>query len=352
MSIEVNSLKDAKIAGQFQLALLIGKGSFGQIHMALNYKQNQLCAVKLENARTKHPQLKHEAKILDFLKGGIGMPQLYWKGPFETKYFAVAMELLGPSLEDLFNVCDRQFSMKTVIMIVDQMIARLQYLHNKNFIHRDVKPDNFLIGLGRKSNILYIIDFGLSKKYRDMKSHQHIPYRENNTLTGTARYASVNAHLGIEQSRRDDMEGIGYVIVYLLKGWLPWQGIKANNKQEKYHKIMEKKMQIPVERLCQSLPIQIPTWINYIQSIQFEDKPDYRFLRKTLRELFFKLNFNWDYAYDWTKTSDIDGKPRKNLEYCNRYIKVKIDYHPKGHRAPQSAEFGSSDKTGGKRKDT
>ncbi len=107
-------------------------------------------------------------------------------------------------------------------MVTDQMIARLQFLHNKNFIHRDVKPDNFLIGLGRKSNILYVIDFGLSLQYRNIKTHQHIPYRENKTLTGTARYASINAHLGIEQSRRDDLEGIGYVIIYLCKGWLPW----------------------------------------------------------------------------------------------------------------------------------
>ena len=92
---------------------------------------------------------------------------------------------------------------------------------------------------------------------------------------------------------------------------------------------MEKKMQIPIEKLCQSLPLQVSTWLNYIQSIQFEDKPDYRFLRKTMRELFFKLNYDWDYAYDWTKTTDSEGKPRNNLEYCNRYIKVKIDYHPK-----------------------
>ena len=140
-------MKDAKIAGQFQLAVCIGKGSFGLIHMALNYKQNQLCAVKLESTRTKHPQLKHEAKILEFCKGGIGIPQIYWKGAFDSKYTAVAMELLGPSLEDLFNLCDRKFTIKTVIMIADQMIARLQFLHNKNYIHRDVKPENFLIGL-------------------------------------------------------------------------------------------------------------------------------------------------------------------------------------------------------------
>lgn len=110
------------------------------------------------------------------------------------------------------------------------------------------------MGVGRKSHIVYLIDYGLSKKYRDQKTHQHIPYRENKYLTGTARYASINAHLGIEQSRRDDMEALGNVIIYLIKGNLPWQGIKANNKQEKYHKISEKKIITPIEHLCKGLP--------------------------------------------------------------------------------------------------
>ena len=164
----------------------------------------------------------HEAKILELIKGGIGIPEMYWKGPFEGRYVTMVLEILGPSLEDVFNMCNRKFSLKTMIMLTDQMISRLQYLHVKNYIHRDVKPDNFLMGLRGKSNILYVIDFGLSKKYWDPKTHQHIPYKENKNLTGTARYASINAHLGIEQSRRDDLEGIGYVVLYILKGWLPW----------------------------------------------------------------------------------------------------------------------------------
>jgi len=227
------------------------------------------------------------------------VPNVHWYG-VEGDYNVMVIDLLGPSLEDLFSFCNRKFSLKSTLMLADQMINRVEYMHAKNFIHRDIKPDNFLIGLGKKANQVHVIDFGLAKKYRDSKTQQHIPYRENKALTGTARYASVNTHLGIEQSRRDDLEAVGYVLMYFNRGSLPWQGLKANSKKEKYEKIMEKKMSTPVEVLCKHFPCEFTTYLNYCRSLRFEDRPDYAYLRRLLKDLFFREGYQYDFVFDWT----------------------------------------------------
>ncbi|KAJ0252560.1 Casein kinase 1-like protein 8 [Hirschfeldia incana] len=312
---------DRVVGGKYKLGRKLGSGSFGELFLGKNVQTGDEVAVKLEPARARHPQLHYESKLYMLLQGGTGIPHLKWYG-VEGEYNCMVIDLLGPSLEDLFNYCSRRFNLKTVLMLADQMLNRVEYMHVRGFLHRDIKPDNFLMGLGRKANQVYIIDYGLAKKYRDLQTHRHIPYRENKNLTGTARYASVNTHLGIEQSRRDDLESLGYVLMYFLRGSLPWQGLRAGTKKQKYDKISEKKRLTPVEVLCKSFPPEFTSYFLYVRSLRFEDKPDYPYLKRLFRDLFIREGYQFDYVFDWTilkypqfgsSSSSSSSKPRSSL---------------------------------------
>jgi len=299
--------EDVIVGGKYLMGRKIGSGSFGSILLGTDIETAKYVAIKFEKpSLSQHPQLLYEAKILKAIhqKEKVkGIPYVYYHGS-EADYNILVMDLLGPSLADLFSFCGNRFSMKTALMLADQMIGRIDSVHKKNFIHRDMKPENFLMGIGRDSHTTYIIDFGLSKKFKDAKTHQHIPYRENKNLTGTARYASVNAHLGIEQSRRDDLESIGYILVYFVNGSLPWQSLQANNRSERYSKICEMKLRIPIEQLCFGLPNEFSSYLNYCRSLRFEDRPDYSHLRKMFKELLVKDGYEYDYAFDWVIMND------------------------------------------------
>ncbi|CAI9100622.1 OLC1v1037755C1 [Oldenlandia corymbosa var. corymbosa] len=307
---------EPRVGNKYRLGRKIGSGSFGEIYLGTNIQTNEEVAIKLENVKTKHPQLLYESKLYRILQGGTGIPNVRWFG-VEGDYNVLVMDLLGPSLEDLFNFCSRKLSLKTVLMLADQMINRVEFVHSKSFLHRDIKPDNFLMGLGRRANQVYIIDFGLAKKYRDTATHQHIPYRENKNLTGTARYASMNTHLGIEQSRRDDLESLGYVLMYFLRGSLPWQGLKAGTKKQKYEKISEKKVSTSIEALCRGYPSEFASYFHFCRSLRFEDKPDYAYLKRIFRDLFIREGFQFDYVFDWTilkyQQSQIAAPPSRAL---------------------------------------
>lgn len=210
----------------------------------------------------------------------------------------MVMDLLGPTLEDLLNLCSRTFSMRTVLMLADQILDRIEYLHLKCFVHRDVKPDNFLMGRGRHSPQVYMIDFGLAKKFYSKTSQQHIDYIENKELVGTARYASVRAHYA-EQSRRDDLESVGYLLIYFRRGRLPWQGIQAETEAQKYERIAESKASVPLDVLCSGLPMEFLLYLQYCRNLHFQQKPDYQFLRELFKTVFRNQYKRFDLRYDW-----------------------------------------------------
>jgi len=289
---------DLRVGSKFRLKKRLGSGSFGEIYTGENIVSREDVAIKLESKNVKPPQLSMESKIYKTMSGCAGIPEVFWFG-VEGDYNVMVMELLGKSLEDLFTQCNRQFSLKTVLMLADQLISRLEILHSKGIIHRDIKPDNFAIGGTKTSNIIYILDFGLSKRYFDPRTHAHIPYREGKSLTGTARYASISTHLGIEQSRRDDLESIAYMLIYFFKGSLPWQGLHGDTRKKKYDAIFDVKRTTTLEVLCNGMPQAFYTFINEIKRLEFADCPDYSLYRSLFRDLFISKGYSFDYCYDW-----------------------------------------------------
>ena len=272
-----------------------------------------------------------------------GIPNVYYFGQ-EGLHNILVIDLLGPSLEDLFDHCGRRFSIKTVVMVAKQMLSRVQTIHEKNLIYRDIKPDNFLIGRpGTKaSSVIHVVDFGMAKQYRDPKTKQHIPYRERKSLSGTARYMSINTHLGREQSRRDDLEALGHVFMYFLRGGLPWQGLKAATNKQKYEKIGEKKQTTAIKDLCEGFPEELNKYLTYVRNLGFEDTPDYDYLRELFTQALKNTGEVEDGEYDWMKISKDSGKGWDSMKnHSAAYL-----HNPNARPGPSQMELHSGHRPG------
>ncbi|KAK5171394.1 Palmitoylated plasma membrane-bound casein kinase [Saxophila tyrrhenica] len=292
----------------YRVGKKIGEGSFGVIFEGTNLLNNTQVAIKFEPRKSDAPQLRDEYRTYKILVGCPGIPNVYYFGQ-EGLHNILVIDLLGSSLEDLFDHCGRRFSIKTVVMVAKQMLSRVQTIHEKNLIYRDIKPDNFLIGRPntKAQNVIHVVDFGMAKQYRDPKTKQHIPYRERKSLSGTARYMSINTHLGREQSRRDDLEALGHVFMYFLRGGLPWQGLKAATNKQKYEKIGEKKQTTAIKDLCEGFPEEFNKYLSYVRNLGFEDTPDYDYLRELFTKALQNTGEVEDGEYDWMKLNNGKG---------------------------------------------
>ncbi|CCE79351.1 Piso0_001408 [Millerozyma farinosa CBS 7064] len=311
----------------YKIGKKIGEGSFGVIFEGTNIINGVAVAIKFEPRKTEAPQLRDEYRTYKHLQGCPGIPNAYYFGQ-EGLHNILVIDLLGPSLEDLFDWCGRRFSIKTVVQVAIQMLTLIEDVHRHDLIYRDIKPDNFLIGRQGlpDENQVHLVDFGMAKQYRDPRTKQHIPYREKKSLSGTARYMSINTHLGREQSRRDDLEALGHVFFYFLKGQLPWQGLKAPTNKQKYEKIGDKKRTTPAVTLCDGLPRQFAEYLDSVRSLPFDAEPAYEEYRMLLVSALDDLGQSNDDDYDWVHLNGGKG--------WDASINKKPNLHGYGHPNP------------------
>ena len=279
----------------------IGKGSFGEVFRCEEISTSKKKAVKVAiHSNSNKKQLVNEIMIYRQIQGGLGISNVFWYGN-EGNATVMVMDLLGTNLEDFFNQQKRNFSIKTVLLLADQMISRVEFLHKKGFVHNDIKPENFVFGgLNENSKVLYLIDYGLSKRYINPNTGEHIKYQDNCFPSGTIRYFSINAHKGIIQSRRDDMESLGYIFIYFLTGGLPWQGTPGDTHSVKCNNVLKLKLENSLEDICYGLPIEFLYYMKDVRSLQFDEEPHYSNYKQLFRNLLLKMNFFYDDIYDWT----------------------------------------------------
>ena len=306
----------------------LGEGAFGDVYLGQAIENNQYVALKVEPRKIAKPILESEAFLL-YSISGLGIPEVKSFG--KVKNYTILVEpLLGKSLFDIFAENHKNMSLEDVCLIGKQVIDRIEWVHSKYIVHRDIKPDNFLIGK-KDPNVIYIIDFGLSKKYRSSTTNKHIRFGFTGKLTGTVRFASANALRGGEQSRRDDIESIGYMLVYFMKKRLPWQGVTGAKKMERYLKIYKMKKNTTPEDLCSGLPPEMTEYMKYAKKLEFEQQPDYKYLRKLFSKMLKRVhNTNDQLVFSWIKLTDlpnlknpVNPATRKDSPQSRIYKKIK-----------------------------
>ena len=302
---EKDPLLNILIFKKYRTVKKLGEGSFGNVYKA--FYDDEYYALKMEDISLDYDLLENEATILNYLQGP-NIPK-FISFSKDKGYNVLVMELLDQSLDNILSKL-RRFSVKTVAMLGYQLIKILKYIHDKHIIHRDIKPDNLAMGRKELNGTLYIIDFGLAKKFRSSRTLKQFPLIKRHSLTGTARYASINALQGYEQSRRDDLESAMYVLMFFLRGNLPWQNIKIKGKHDKYLKICNKKKEISSKELGKNFPSEFAELLEYFKNLGYTEDPDYEMCLKKMLNVLERENATFDYVYDWTTRLNINERKK------------------------------------------
>ena len=308
MNIIENEFLNKTIFRKYKILKLEGKGAFSAVFSAKNIINNQLVAIKVQNKIYNIGNLEKEAYYLFQLKG-IGIPKYITYGNY-WNYYILVEELLGKTIGELFKQNINKSNiirLKDLAMSAIQLIDRIQFIHSNYLLHLDIKPSNFLFGKSDNS-LIYIIDFGMAKKYRSSRTGKHIKFSKNNYFAGNLKYSSINTMKGIQPSRRDDLESLGYMIIDLFQQ-LPWENLKCNNHSDLVQKIYTAKSLLSIKMLCKDLPKEMNEYMIYVKSLKFEEEPNYIYLTRIFELILKKINKINDLNFSW-----IDKVLRNNNE--------------------------------------
>ena len=322
----IDTLKIKLIFGKYKILKLISKGCFGQVYLGVNILNRKYFAIKIENRFGKSCSLEKEAYILYNLKGP-GIPSILSFGHI-GKYNILVQTLLGKSLEKIWRENSCKLNIKDICMIAIQTIERIEYIHSKFYLHRDIKPANFLVGNPDDFQI-YLIDFGIAKKYRSSRTGKHIKNVKINKLFGTSLFMSMNVVNGNEQSRKDDLESLGYMYIFLLTGELPWSRIKATTIDDMIEKIIDIQEKTSIEDLCKNIPNEMYLYLKYVRNLIFDQKPDYDYLKNLFLTILPKNGLNNDNLFSWVEKSNVSRisqfKNTRRSSFKSRLLRKIID---------------------------
>lgn len=310
---EAKSLVNFTIANRYRLTKRMGSGAQGDVYVAIEKNSGEEVAIKVESASVdsisnlKIEFDRYKMLLCDGNNDAVStnelscVPKVFWYGSdvIRDQYNAMVMEKQGPSLNALFKLCWERFTLKTVLLLADQMLRRIQHTHTRGIIHRDIKPANFVIGAEARARTVYILDYGLSQVYYDTKKGKHVKPERNQGFTGTPVFASLNAHEGLRQSRRDDMESIGYVLIYFLNGELPWTNVSATTTNMMLQDIHKMKKKTSVKDLCHNCPPEFEQYLTRCRDLQFDEMPQYQYMRQIFRLLYQRHFASSNDAFDW-----------------------------------------------------
>ena len=314
---EYNTLKNKVIFHKYKTSKILGKGSFGCVFQGINIKSKKMVAIKVEDRKSESSLLGIETSFLSLLKG-YGIPKLIGYGKYGN-FNVMIQEILGFNLMQI-KALIHHFTIKDIAMMGIQILDRIEFIHSKYIIHRDIKPENFTTGFEDISTI-YLIDFGISRKYRSSRTLKHVKYALTGRMFGTVRYASYNASRGVEQSRRDDLESIANMLIYIYTGKLPWKGINLKDRQrkKKYLEMLLLKKFTSPEKICEGMPDEFVDFYKYCKSLNFEQDPDYEYLRNIFRKILSNCLVLNDYKFSWI----LNKNYLKNVKVFNNKIDTK-----------------------------